>query len=331
MREVLQTIGQNASNAGLVLARYLPYAQNDSEKPQCKESVYRYARQAVGNSKTVYKQAFERWQTALKQHADIREFTVDGRMIIGLGSANVLEAGITLQQTYGVPYIPGCALKGLTSHYAVENNIDAEVRKQIFGEQDFAGMVQFHDAWIHPDNVVDCLVQDVMTPHHTSYYEGKENEPPSEFESPVPVPFLSAQGTFYVALSCDDNSEQGKQWLKFVWALLENALSEKGIGGKTNSGYGYGTLKEPPPPPPPPKKEYQAGELVEVTRLTKKEAQSHGKDLLFKDQDGNLCIVKKDNEKAAKEKTSNNPKIELVFVSKQTQNGKEFYQFRLPD
>ena len=43
-----------------------------------------------------------------------------GRLIVGLGSENVLETGIRLHHTYGLPIIPGSAFKGLAAHYCHE-------------------------------------------------------------------------------------------------------------------------------------------------------------------------------------------------------------------
>src|SRR5207302_10163433 len=51
------------------------------------------------------------------QGAKKRIAHVKGRMIIGLGDESVLETAITLHRTYGVPYIPGSALKGLAAAY----------------------------------------------------------------------------------------------------------------------------------------------------------------------------------------------------------------------
>ena len=44
-------------------------------------------------------------QNALRQ-----DLCVGGRLIVGLGGDNVLETGITLHHTYGVPIIPGSAM-----------------------------------------------------------------------------------------------------------------------------------------------------------------------------------------------------------------------------
>ena len=45
----------------------------------------------------------------------------DYRIVIGLGGAHVLETNMLLHHIYGIPYIPGSALKGLAKAAAVEN------------------------------------------------------------------------------------------------------------------------------------------------------------------------------------------------------------------
>lgn len=45
------------------------------------------------------------------------EMKCSGRIIIGLGGSHVAETSMTLHHIYGVPYIPGSALKGVTRHY----------------------------------------------------------------------------------------------------------------------------------------------------------------------------------------------------------------------
>ena len=75
-----------------------------------------------------------------------------------------------------------------------------------------AGHITFHDAWITPDSLradgTSGLVLDVMTPHHSDYYGrepyDREVTPPTEFDSPVPVPFLSVRGSFCFALGWND-------------------------------------------------------------------------------------------------------------------------------
>lgn len=52
--------------------------------------------------------------------------TVDWRMVIGLGGAQVLETGMTLHHIYGIPYIPGSAVKGIARHYFVSEKLSSE-------------------------------------------------------------------------------------------------------------------------------------------------------------------------------------------------------------
>jgi hypothetical protein len=77
-----------------------------------------------------------------------------------------------------------------------------------------------------------------MTPHHGGYYSKKDGAAPTDFDDPNPITFLSIVGSFRVIVSCDVSNEDGVKWAKFAFTLLTNALSEWGIGGKTNAGYG---------------------------------------------------------------------------------------------
>jgi len=45
------------------------------------------------------------------------DVSLDWRIVIGLGGESVLETDITLHHLYGIPFIPGSALKGLTRAY----------------------------------------------------------------------------------------------------------------------------------------------------------------------------------------------------------------------
>ncbi|MCF6158371.1 MAG: type III-B CRISPR module RAMP protein Cmr6 [wastewater metagenome] len=44
---------------------------------------------------------------------------VDWRLIVGLGSSSVYETSMTLHHIYGIPYIPGSAIKGVLRHFIV--------------------------------------------------------------------------------------------------------------------------------------------------------------------------------------------------------------------
>ena len=78
---------------------------------------------------------------------------------------------------------------------------------------------------------------DVMTPHHPKWLDGEK--PPTDFDSPVPVPFVSVRGKFRVAVSWHGPmSEKAACWTELGFDLLTEALREWGVGGKTSSGYG---------------------------------------------------------------------------------------------
>ncbi|WP_169743649.1 type III-B CRISPR module RAMP protein Cmr6 [Methanolacinia paynteri] len=198
------------------------------------------------NQKTIkiYEDVYNRYISTLGEKQDAT-FITKNRLIIGLGNENVLETGITLHHTYGTPYIPGTALKGLAAHYC--NQVwgkgdekfkkDGEYYKAIFGTSDDSGHFIFHDAWITPESLKDkSLMPDVMTPHHGDYYS--EKGAPTDFDKPVPISFVSVRGMFHIVVSCDVSGENTEKWTKLVFRLLSEALENWGIGGKTSSGYG---------------------------------------------------------------------------------------------
>jgi CRISPR-associated protein Cmr6 len=267
-RDVLKELDiSNGQHPGLILSRYLkvPVQDHAREHPGARRALHEAAQQAAFGSSVIYELAFERWQKTLPKDAASSTLYVQGRLIVGLGGENALETGLTLHHTYGVPLIPGSALKGLAAHYAdqvwgkVEDKEMAtkwkkdagKYHKAIFGTQDDAGHIIFYDARITPESLKGDgrigLVLDVMTPHHGDYYAGKTYQngakqgqliPPTDFDDPNPVTFLSVTGSFLVAVSCDTPGEEGKKCSELALKLLCDALMNWGAGGKTSSGYG---------------------------------------------------------------------------------------------
>ncbi|MDY6861725.1 MAG: type III-B CRISPR module RAMP protein Cmr6, partial [Thermodesulfobacteriota bacterium] len=54
---------------------------------------------------------------------------LDWRMVVGLGAENVHENSMTLHHIYGIPYIPGSALKGITRDAAI-SDLCSEVQNE---------------------------------------------------------------------------------------------------------------------------------------------------------------------------------------------------------
>jgi CRISPR-associated protein Cmr6 len=196
-----------------------------------------------------YRQFYERWTQLLdtEYKAQIRYGEVKGRMVVGLGDESVLETSVALHRTYGVPYIPGSALKGLAAHYANLRAPQGSGWKKgeaqynvVFGNTEEEGNVIFFDALYIPEEDANKrpLHPDVITVHHREYYQDQDQKKaPADWDSPTPIPFLSATGEYLIALAAPELPE-ADQWLNGVFSILELALEEMGIGAKTSSGYG---------------------------------------------------------------------------------------------
>jgi CRISPR-associated protein Cmr6 len=163
---------------------------------------------------------------------------VQGRLVIGLGQKGPIEAGLHLEHTWGVPVLPGTALKGLASTTADRLLEDPAWRRgqgshaALFGTNDDSGGVVFHDAWWDPEGEKALPIHlDVMTVHHQAYYGGGAAAP-SDMDSPNPVAFASVTGCYLVAV------EGPRPFCDAAMAILQIGLMELGLGAKTNAGYG---------------------------------------------------------------------------------------------
>ncbi len=231
-RELENLSKQSDTHAGLWLDKYI--RSLDREDTESRRKLV----EEVSDIKMppLYTSWFERWKKVLEDDlgAHTRIAETQGRMVVGLGAESVLETFITLHHTFGVPTIPGSALKGVCAHYANQHltekwKIGSDAHRWMFGDTTYAGIVTFYDALPLPNQFK--LHPDVMTVHHKEYY-GDGNSPPADWDSPNPVPFLSVKGKFLIALGGP------KEWVEAGFTILEHALMELGIGAKTSSGYG---------------------------------------------------------------------------------------------
>jgi CRISPR-associated protein Cmr6 len=248
-RDALIRVGLNPErepNAGLWLDKYIKALARED-----KESRSTLAREVASlDTPESYQPVYEYWKASLEGlGAKCRKAKVQNRMAVGLGSDGVLETSVTLHRTYGVPYIPGSALKGLAAAYARQYcgddwQCDSDYYKTVFGTTNSAGYASFFDALYVPKSghKGKALHFDIMTVHHRAYYEGRGN-PPADWDDPNPVPFVSATGEYLIALAAPKDCEG---WRDIAFSILERALEQEGVGAKTSSGYGRMKLEPEP-------------------------------------------------------------------------------------
>jgi CRISPR type III-B/RAMP module RAMP protein Cmr6 len=194
-----------------------------------------------------YTQAFARWRDLQSQRPDSRVFRgiLATPLAVGLGNESPLEAGLTLHHIYGMPVIPGSALKGLCRRAAIRlraaGGMSADQFAVLFGNDEGAARgasyLVFWDAWYDPDSVDrKPLKRDVVTVHHPRYYQEGGQAWPTDFDDPNPVPFVVVRpkARFLFALSAPS-----AEWRDYSVRLLQWALVHLGVGAKTNAGHGY--------------------------------------------------------------------------------------------
>lgn len=247
--------------------RYLGKIETNNEKIKCIGEIQKL--------KPNYHQSIvKEYINSIKEYCNELNFLVNEiegitsyRLVVGLGNPSVTETSMTLHNIYGIPYIPGQALKGITRSYFLQKYFDIEKKefgiikinsaefkakelyKIIFGddtydEENGKGSIIFFNAFPVSDEIK--IEKDVMTPHYSNYYEKGWN-PTDEF-STNPIPFYTVKNTkfnFLFALTKEEirmNEEKiiyAQDLKNFVPKLVKEALEEHGLGAKTSLGYGY--------------------------------------------------------------------------------------------
>ena len=200
----IPTTAASSAHAGLWLDKFI----TDQDKGK-KELRSAFVKEVAGiPAPDSYKQFYQRWEKQLSNYLGgncVMKFgmasteykletgqTVKNRLVIGTGNESVLETALSLHRTYGVPYLPGSALKGLTASFA-RKYYGAGWRKEndgayelVFGNTKESGCVTFFDAL--PDATAGKLLHaDVLTPHHREYYQPGSSAPPADWDDPNPV------------------------------------------------------------------------------------------------------------------------------------------------
>ncbi|MBX3057901.1 MAG: type III-B CRISPR module RAMP protein Cmr6 [Anaerolineae bacterium] len=247
---VYRAAGRQCRNFGLLFDRFVPYGPGWVMEGNQKSEAAKSLVSTVNGWRTdsAYKEMFTSLrarQEAVMKDQQGASFVAspEWRLVIGLGRDSAFETGLTLHRVYGCPYIPGSALKGMTRAWATAMQEDEGIKaadiQKVFGsdnvEKPGAGEVVFYDAL--PTTPPE-LELDMMNPHYPDYYQAIANAYPTDWQSPIPVYFITvaAKTQFLISVGArrgeTDTVENAAEWLK-------KALEQMGIGGKTTSGYGY--------------------------------------------------------------------------------------------
>lgn len=181
----------------------------------------------------------------------------------GLGNEHPLENGFSFISPYGLPYLPGSGVKGVIRKAAEElmsgewgeaQGWNADTMRTFFGpgEEDPTrdsnpqqGALSFWDVIPTPPasikNDKALLTVEIMTPHHSGYYQ--DGKTPNTSESPTPISFLAvaAEAHFTFHVECNParlNLEQHHNWQQLIEAAFTHAGKWLGFGAKTAVGYG---------------------------------------------------------------------------------------------
>jgi CRISPR type III-B/RAMP module RAMP protein Cmr6 len=241
--QVLLKSIDRCKNLGLILDKYPPQAA--VQKSEGKGSWLRVITADSPIDTRLAASVYQRWRH-MTEAVGARLFSAvtQWRMVVGLGGETVLETDLTLHHLYGIPYIPGSALKGLARGYVAAEvfpsekiDDDHEIVKRIFGAQEQAGTVIFFDAL--PKDGRATFALDIMNAHYPNYYG--EKKPPTNDQNPNPVTFLTVTDTtFTFALAPrHPGDERDRQDVELAAGWLQMALEKYGVGGKTSAGYGY--------------------------------------------------------------------------------------------
>lgn len=212
----------------------------------------------------------ELFRSAYRERASVTIAQLEGRLAINLSDGLIQNAGICLDRLFGLPFIPGSAVKGVCRHGAMEELREAaaaarpalfDAFRRVFGtaDNDFAngplkdyrsllagrsenqkGAISFLPAY--PFSTAKVVV-DLTNVHYPDYYRsGRLEDLGNERPQPNPFPTVEsgAQFAFCMVLNGIDDDPELLQRAR-IW--LEKALTVHGLGAKTAAGHGWFSLQ----------------------------------------------------------------------------------------
>ncbi len=248
-RQLTSELVHRCGNLGLLVDKYSPQRviQRNKNRGTFKSLWLQEIASGFRGDAELAQGAYRRWLnvtgTAGAQY--FRAITT-GRTIVGMGGETVLEADLTLHALYGLPFIPGSALKGVTRAYVTGEiaehhsgrlaGDDALVRR-VFGSQEIAGSVIFFDALPYQGRF--ALALDIINTHYLRYYS--EQQPPTNDQHPDLFTFLTVTDTIFAFALAPRHpiQNEARDDVALASRWLQEALQAYGVGGKTSAGYGY--------------------------------------------------------------------------------------------
>ena len=213
------------------------------------------------------------------------EATLGARLMVNLAGGVIENAGIGLDRCFGLPFIPGSAVKGISRNQALWEIHETEAEKKpkllrlamlLFGygghdlkdslawavgseaaakaiakeigAAEFKGCACFLPAY---PTSSPTMVVDMVNPHYPQYYSGRRTKATDD-ESPVPnyFPAVEAGSSFGFAVVLnrvpDMAGVNADDLLAQVKEWLQSAVTSKGVGAKTAAGYGWFELGAAP-------------------------------------------------------------------------------------
>ncbi len=178
-----------------------------------------------------------------------REFTLvtAERLILGLSNGVLENCGLNLHRFFGVPFIPGSALKGVARDSADLVEKAKGHKLELFGNEPDDDKAQQGAVSFLPAYPVDAnarLEYEVCTPHYRDYYAGSDNPQALDTENPVPNLFpVVGKGVEFrfslLACSARHSDAEASDLLNLAVLCLKEALTTRGVGAKTAAGYGW--------------------------------------------------------------------------------------------
>lgn len=171
-------------------------------------------------------------------------YVSQGPFVTGIGLPHPVENGFTWHHTLGVPYLPASSIKGMMRAWARDwKELDCSKGSDIArllgtvakeGQETEAGALIVFDAL--PVGDIELYLE-VLTPHIGQWRLNGSN-PPADWISPVPVPFLAVKEGAKFQFAFGLRKGGTKEYINAAFTLLSEALDWIGAGAKTSVGFG---------------------------------------------------------------------------------------------